>query len=357
VEILRALARDAAVIVMDEPTAALRPDEAQSLHRHVKRLRDQGTTVVFISHYLNETLLLADSVTVLRDGRLVRTRAASEETPESLVTAMLGRETDLVFPDKRLPDAGAPVMCSVRGLGRDPAFDDVSFDVRAGEIVGLAGLIGSGRSEVARAVFGADRIDRGAIQIGGRTFAPSSPKDAIRVGIAMLPESRKEQGLLLHRSILENVTLPHLDQLNQAGIVRQKAGERRAGEVVRRVDVRTSGLGAPVATLSGGNQQKTLFAKWLFREPRLLIADEPTRGVDVGAKMAIYRLIASLAEGGMAVLLISSELEEIIGLAHRILVMRDGRIVGQFDGRVATQDDVLKAAFTGGAGNARGKHE
>jgi rhamnose transport system ATP-binding protein len=329
----------------------------QSLLRHVRRLRDQGTTVVYISHRLNETLSLADTVTVLRDGRRVRTAVASEETPESLVTAMLGRKTDLVFPDKHFPAADAPVMCSVRGLGRGAVFDDVSFDVRAGEIVGLSGLIGSGRSEVARAVFGADRVDRGVVEVGGRAFAPSSPRDAIRAGIAMLPESRKEQGLLMHRSILENVSLPYLDQLNRAGIVRQKAGERRAGEVVRRVDVRTSGLRAPVATLSGGNQQKTLFAKWLFREPRLLIADEPTRGVDVGAKMAIYQLIASLAAGGMAVLLISSELEEIMGLANRILVMRDGRIVGQFDSRVATEDDVLRAAFTGAAGNARGTHE
>jgi rhamnose transport system ATP-binding protein len=349
VEILRALARDAKLVVMDEPTAALTFDESERLLNIVRGLRASGTTIVYVSHFLPEVLSIADTVTVLRDGRLVHTRPAENETPESIVTAMLGRSMSMTFPEKEFPAADAPVVLSVRGLTRRPAFEDISFDVRAGEIVGLAGLIGSGRTEVARAIFGADRLESGEIELKGQRVNIRSPRGAIRTGIAMLPESRKDQGLHMRSSIVRNVSLAHLDDVSRAGVVMQFAERHKVEKLTELVDVRASRLGAWVSTLSGGNQQKVLFAKWLFRPPAALLADEPTRGVDVGAKRAIYELVRTLAADGMAVLLISSELEEVLGLAHRILVIKSGRIAAEFDGRTATEDEVLHAAFaTGG---------
>jgi simple sugar transport system ATP-binding protein/ribose transport system ATP-binding protein len=345
VELMRAVARDARLIVMDEPTAALTADEGERLFETVRRLRGSGTTIVYVSHFLPEVLSLVDMVTVLRDGRLVRTSPAAAETPGSLVRAMLGRSMELTFPDKQFPPDDAPVVLSVSGLTRLPAVADVSFDVRAGEVLGLAGLIGSGRSEVARAIFGADRRDAGEIAVEGRRVRVRSPRAAIRAGIAMLPEDRKAQGLLMLRSIAENVSLPHMPVVTSAGVIRERRERRTAAELMRRMDVRAKRPTARVGTLSGGNQQKVLFAKWLFRRPRMFIADEPTRGVDVGAKRAIYELIRSLAEQGMAVVLISSEHEEILGLAHRVLVMRGGRVVAELDRETMSEEAIMTAAF------------
>jgi simple sugar transport system ATP-binding protein/ribose transport system ATP-binding protein len=345
VEILRAVAREARFVIMDEPTSALTRDEADRLFELVRGLRKSGTTIVYVSHFLAEVLALADTVSVLRDGRLVKTSPAATETPESLVTAMLGRTIGLAFPEKEPPPAEAPVALSVRDLVSPPAVAGVSFEIRAGEIVGLAGLIGSGRSEVARAIFGADVPRSGTVEVAGTPLRARSPRQAISKGVVMLPEDRKGQGLLMLRSILDNVTLPHLAQVSDVGILQPRPGTSRVNELITRLQVRTRSAKAPVNTLSGGNQQKVLFAKWLFRRPVVFIADEPTRGVDIGAKTAIYALIKSLADEGIAVLLISSEHEEVLGLAHRVLVMRAGRIVGEFDGRTATADDVLHAAF------------
>jgi ABC-type sugar transport system ATPase subunit len=222
---------------------------------------------------------------------------------------------------------------------------EASFEIRAGEIVGLAGLIGSGRSEVARAIFGADRRTAGVVEVDGKRLDARSPRAAIRRGVVMLPEDRKRQGLLMLRSLVDNVTLPHLGDLSSAGVMALRSERKRTSELISRLDVRTRSNNARVNTLSGGNQQKVLFAKWLFRRPRVFIADEPTRGVDVGAKLAIHRLIHSLAAEGIAVLLISSEHEEVLGLAHRVLVMRAGRIVAEFDGQAMSEDAVLHAAF------------
>lgn len=344
-EILRALVRSVRLIVMDEPTSALTRDEAGRLFDLMRRLQQAGTTVVYVSHLLSEVLDLADTITVLRDGRHIRTAPAAAETPERLVSAMLGHALELAFPEKTPPPADAPVVLSVRGLSRPPAVEDVSFDVRAGEIVGLAGLIGSGRTEVARAVFAADRPSSGAVDLDGVPLRARSPRQAIRRGLVMLPEDRKSQGLLMLRSIADNVTLPHLADVSSAGVIRPQLEQQRAGEMIRRLDVRTNTSRALVNTLSGGNQQKVLFARWLFRRPRVMIADEPTRGVDVGAKHAIYELIHSLAAEGIAVLLISSEHEELLGLAHRVLVMRAGRIVAEFDSETMSEDAVLRAAF------------
>jgi ribose transport system ATP-binding protein len=345
VEILRALAREARLIVMDEPTAALRADEAQKLLEIVRALRDRGTTIVFVSHFLEEVLSVADEVTVLRDGRLVLTAEAAGQTAASLVTAMLGRSMETTFPPKRPPPADADVVLTIEDLSTQGFLRDISFDIRAGEIVGLAGLVGSGRSEVARAIFGADQTSAGTIRRNGRTVHIRSPRAAVQLGLALLPEDRKRQGLLMGRSIIENVTLPHLELVSWHGTILHRVERARAEELIKRVDVRTPRSTISVNALSGGNQQKVLFAKWLLHRPRVLIADEPTRGVDVGAKRAIYELIHSLAADGMAVLLISSELEEVMGLAHRVLVMRGGTIVRRLEGDEITEDAVMSAAF------------
>jgi ABC-type sugar transport system ATPase subunit len=345
VEILRAIARNARLVVMDEPTSALTTNESARLFEVVRRLRERGTTIIYVSHLLEEVLALVDTVTVLRDGKVVRTGAAAEESPERLVSAMLGRSMELVFPEKTDIPAEAPVVLSVRGLSRPPAVHDVSFQIREGEIVGLAGLIGSGRSEVARAIFGADRPAAGEILVAGRQVRIRTPRAGVRAGIALLPEDRKTQGLLMLRSIVDNVTLPHLGEVSRLSVVARREERKAASALMDRVDVRAKGPTAKVSTLSGGNQQKVLFAKWLFKPPRVFIADEPTRGVDVGAKRAIYDLIQSLAAEGKAVLLISSEHEEILGLAHRVFVMRGGRIVAELDGESMSEEAILRAAF------------
>ncbi|HWE81921.1 MAG TPA: sugar ABC transporter ATP-binding protein, partial [Gaiellaceae bacterium] len=348
VEILRAIARDARLLLMDEPTAALTRDETERLLETVRALAAEGTAVVLVSHYLEEILGICDTVTSMRNGRLIRTAPAKEETPATLVSAMIGREMSLEFPPKIPAPHDAPVVLEVRGLSRGRELQDVSLTVRAGEIVGLAGLVGSGRTEVARAIFGADRFDAGELLFEGKPVRVKGPRHASRLGIAMLPESRKEQGLFMIRPIRENISIVDMHAIARAGVVDRRAEGRRTGALAQDLDVRTSSQEAMVTTLSGGNQQKVLFAKWLFRRPKLLIADEPTRGVDVGAKRQIHELLIRLAEAGMAVLLISSEIEEVLGLAHRVLVMRAGRLVGEFEGDAATDEAVMTAAFTAG---------
>ena len=345
VELLRALARDAKVIVMDEPTAALSADESTHLAQIVRALRARGTAIVFISHFLREVLEIADVVTVMRDGQVVRSGPAYDETEANLVTAMLGRPLEAAFPTRTRPAHDAPIRLAVRHLSRGEAVRDVSFHVRAGEIVGLAGLVGSGRSEIARAVFGADRGAEGEVEIDGRRFAPQSPLHAKRRGLAFLPESRKDHGLLMSRPVAENMSLAHLDLVSPGGLVWHGQEARTLKTLARSVSLSVTRLRTPVMTLSGGNQQKAMFAKWLMRAPRTLIVDEPTRGVDVGAKRAIYDVIHGLARNGVAILLISSELEEILGLAHRVLVVGRGRIVAEIDGQEATEELIMRAAF------------
>ncbi len=347
VEILRALCRSAQLIVMDEPTAALSRPDVEALHKVIRQLARSGTTVVLVSHFLGEVLELADEVTILRDGRLVQTVPAARQTEETLLSAMLGRSLDATFPPQRPAPADAPVVLSVRGLTA-PGVSNVSFNLRAGEILGRAGLVGAGRSEVARAIYRANRVSAGTVSVAGGA-APAvvtgTPRTALRAGVAMIPESRKEQGLLLGRPVLENVSLSSLAQVSRAGLVRPRSERRIVRDVLTRVDVRAGGPGLPASALSGGNQQKLLFARSLLRDPRVLIADEPTRGVDVGAKRAIYDLLAALTASGLGVLLISSDVEEILGLAHRVLVMRTGRITAELAGDEATEAAILGAAF------------
>jgi len=346
VEILRALAREAELLILDEPTAALSRMEAERLHAIVRSLASAGTTVILISHFLREVLDLADTVTILRDGRLVRTSPAADESEASLISGMLGRTVGRTYPDKRPPPDGAPLVLKVRELVAS-GVHGVSLDVRAGEIVGLAGLIGAGRTELVRAIYGAVPAASGTIELADAP-ARRSPSASIDAGVGFIPESRKDQGLLLDRPVRENVSLASIRTMSRFGFVRRSTETREVGRAIERSTVRASSA-QPARTLSGGNQQKLLFARALLVNPRLLIADEPTRGVDVGAKRAIYELLAELAADGVGVLLVSSEIEEILGLAHRVLVLRGGRVSAELTGARMTEAAILESAFVGAA--------
>lgn len=345
VEILRALARDARVVIFDEPTARLSAAESEQLHAIVRALAAAGASIVFISHFLDEVLETSDTITVLRDGRVVRSGAAAAESPTTLIEAMVGRSLEANFPEKRAVAADAPLVLEVNGLSRRGAFENVSLAVRAGEIVAMAGLIGAGRTEVARAIFGADGVDSGRVLVAGKAVHSHSVPAAIACGLAMIPESRKDEGLLLQRPLRENVSLPHLGALSHFGFLQRRAERLRAAAEADRVDVRRASDEVPVLALSGGNQQKLLFARSLMGRPKVLIADEPTRGVDVAAKRGIYDTLAQLAAEGLGILMISSELEEVLGLAHRVLVMREGRIVADLSSETASERAIMLAAF------------
>jgi|SRR5579875_3907018 len=345
VEIMRALARDARMIVMDEPSQALAGADVERLHAIIRLLATQGRTVLLVSHFLREVLELADTITVMRDGRIVRSSPAATEDESSLIQAMLGRPLTAAYPPKAhvAPDAG--VALRVRDLVAR-GVEGVSFDLREGEILGLAGLVGAGRSELARAIFGADRRQAGTVELAGGPLAPASPRVSLREGLAMVPESRRELGLLYSRSAVENVSLSSLRGHSRLGIVNRRSERAAAGELLTRVALTRSSGESIVGTLSGGNQQKVLFARMLMCRPRVLIADEPTRGVDVGAKRAIYDLLVGLAAAGTAILLISSEVEEILGLAERVLVMRRGEIAAELVGEQISESAILAAAFS-----------
>ena len=348
VEILRAVASNARVIVMDEPTSSLTHVETKTLHEMISALRESGTTIVYVSHFLDEVLDLSDTVTVLRNGRLIRTAHAAAETESSLVTGMFGAAVEDEHFEK--PErASAPVVFEVENLSREGVLRDVSFTIRAGEIVGLAGLVGSGRTELARALAGADPIDSGTIRVLGSECRIRTPADSIDSGIAFLPESRKEQGLFMELTLAANTTFVDMRTVSAKGFLRPSAERAKARALLHALSVQPAAPAARVASLSGGNQQKVLFARWLFKQPQILILDEPTRGVDVGARAAIHRLINDLAEQGAAILMISSELEEVLGMAHRVLVMRRGAITREFAADPPL-GDVMEAAFGLGGG-------
>jgi ABC-type sugar transport system ATPase subunit len=330
--------------VMDEPTSSLSREEGEQLHRLVRSLRDDGMTIVYVSHFLEEVISLADNVTVFRDGRLVETLPCADLAVDRLVVGMLGRELTATFPDKVPAHADAPVVLSVSDLGVRDGIQNVSFTVRAGEIVGLAGLVGAGRTEVARAIFGADKADHGTVSVAGTALPPGSPPAAIAAGVGFAPEDRKALGLFMDMSQRVNATLPHLGMVCRHGLLSGRRERRVAVETLGRLGVTPLEPEMPVTLLSGGNQQKVMFAKWLLREPKLLLLDEPTRGIDIGAKRSIYDLIVRLAAEGMAVVVISSELEEVVGLAHRVLVMRGGQIVAEFADELSP-DAIVNASF------------
>ncbi len=341
VQIASAVGGGARIIIFDEPTSSLSEHEAERLYGLIRRLKGQGITCIYVSHRMPEIFSLCDAVTVLRDGRHVDTRPIDQLTEGELVRMMIGRTLAEYIPS-HLSTERAEEALRVEGLTSPGRFRDVSFTLHSGEILGLAGLVGAGRSEVAAAIFGLDPSAEGEISVFGRPVRIRSPRDAIRLGLGLVPEDRKRQGLVLALTGLHNSTLPILERLASFGWVRSSEERALASEYFERLRVRTTGLDAPVAGLSGGNQQKIVLAKWLAARCRILILDEPTRGVDVGAKAEIHALIDKLAADGAAILLISSELPEILGLSTRILVLRDGRIAGELPHRGATQDRLLR---------------
>jgi ribose transport system ATP-binding protein len=341
VEIAKALSLRARVLIMDEPTAVLTTDEVQRLFAIVRLLREEGVGIVFITHHLQEIGTLGDRVTVLRDGRSVAEVPAN--TPEEeLVRLMVGRSIEQQYPRERA-GVGEPLL-RVDGLTRKGAFHDVSFEVRAGEVVGLAGLVGAGRTEVARAVFGADPYQAGAVEVLGRPLSPHDVTAAMDAGLGLVPEDRKGQGLVLGASVQENLGLVTLRRATRAGLVDRSGQRRKAAKVAEQLKVRMAGLGQEVRTLSGGNQQKIVIGKWLLADAKVLILDEPTRGIDVAAKVEIYQLVNALTASGHAVLMISSDLPEVLGMSDRVLVMAQGRITGELPAAQATQEAVMALA-------------
>jgi len=342
VEIAKALSFEARVLIMDEPTAALSGPEVERLFGVVRTLRDRGAAVLFISHRLEEVFALCETVTVMRDGQVVHDGTTAAMTPDEVVRRMVGRELSALFP-KEETEAGA-TMLRVHRLTREGVFTDVSFDVRAGEIVALAGLVGAGRSEVARAIFGIDRADAGHVEVDGRRLPKARPTAAMRAGLGFVPEDRRQQGLVMELSIARNATLTRMGALAHGGIIRGGAERRLAGDWATRLQLKYHRLDDPVGFLSGGNQQKVVLAKWLATEPKVLIVDEPTRGIDVGTKAEVHRLLSELAGRGVAVLMISSELPEVLGMADRVLVMHEGRLTAELSRADADEERVMRAA-------------
>jgi ribose transport system ATP-binding protein len=328
VSLARALSHDARLIIMDEPSAVLDSEEVHTLFRVIRDLTAEGVAVIYISHRLEEIRQIGDRVTVLKDGRTVATGLAARDTPTvELIKLMTGRTIEYVFPAHRAPVAdGSPVL-SVRGLSRAGEFRDVSFDVRPGEVLGLAGLVGSGRSEIVETVYGARRADAGSVEVSGRRLRSGSVVTAVRAGLGLAPEERKSQGLLLDESVTRNITVSSLTRFARGGFLRFGAERAAAQAHARKLDVRPSDVDRLVRTLSGGNQQKVVLARWLLRDCRVLLLDEPTRGVDVGARSEIYALMRTLADEGVAIVLVSSEVEEVLGLSDRVLVLREGAVV------------------------------
>jgi len=345
VEILRALSRRADLIIMDEPTAALNEQEAAVFHATLRAVVGRGASVVIVTHFLREVLELADHISVLRDGRLVQSSPASGQTEPSLIRAMLGRELSAVFPPLPTTEVEGPAVLRVRDLVA-PGVDCVSLEVHAGEIVGLAGLDGSGRAELGAAIYGDVPTESGSVEVLGRPLGVHQPSGSLRQGLALIPASRRDDGLFLVRPVTENSSISSLRRLTRFGVVRRSEERRVSKDVYQRLDVPSGRGRQPVSTLSGGNQQKVMLARVLLRDTKVLIACEPTRGVDVGAKSSIYQLLTSLAADGMGLLLVSSEPEELIGLSHRVMVMRRGRVAAELTGAGITEEAILTAALT-----------
>ncbi|MER7686760.1 sugar ABC transporter ATP-binding protein [Streptomyces sp. NPDC097610] len=347
VEIAKALSLNARVLIMDEPTAVLTSEEVEKLFSIVRRLREDGVGIVFITHHLEEIAALGDRVTVIRDGKSVGQVPAST-TEDELVRLMVGRSIEQQYPRVRATGDGGSgaALLTVEGLTRDGVFHDVSFEVRAGEVVGIAGLVGAGRTEVVRAVFGADPYDKGAVKVAGSALRRHDVNAAMAAGIGLIPEDRKGQGLLLDASVEENLGLVTMRAATHGGLVDLKGQRVAAARIAEQLGVRMAGLGQHVRTLSGGNQQKVVIGKWLLADTKVLILDEPTRGIDVGAKVEIYQLVNELTAAGAAVLMISSDLPEVLGMSDRVLVMAQGRIAGELSADEATQDSVMALAVS-----------
>jgi len=350
VEIAKALAFDAAVLIMDEPTSALSDAEVARLFRVIRDLKAAGTTILYISHRMNEVFTIADRITVLRDGRYVATAERERTEPDQVIRWMVGRSIGTFDAPVKMAQA-EPVLevkklsaPSPPGSGR-PSLKEISFEVRAGEVVGIAGLLGAGRTELLDALFGAlDEPPSGAIRLKGREAIFAEPIEAIEAGVALVTEDRKTLGLFDQMTVAENISLAQLARLAKLGVVDPRAERQAVGKAIEQLNIKTSSSSAPIMSLSGGNQQKCVIARWLLTEPRLLLLDEPTRGIDVGAKAEIYTLIHALAERGMAILMTSSELPELLTVCGRILVLCDGRLTASFDRSEATEERIVRAA-------------
>ena len=344
VEIAKALTLDARLLILDEPTAALGDEETERLFEQVRRLKADGVSFIYVSHRLAEIARICDRVVVLRDGAQVASHASAQVPPAQLVREMVGRSVDRLFPEVPAPAADAPVALAVRGLtAPDGSFRNLTFEVRAGEILGFAGIAGAGRTEAMRAIVGADPIAAGEITLAGRRLAPRSPADAIRASLVMVPDDRKALGVVLQHSIWENLAYSNFEQVAPRGWLKPARAIAFADGLIRRLGIK-GGAAQSAGSLSGGNQQKVVIAKWIARRPRVIILDEPTRGVDVGARAQIYELIAGLAREGMEVIVVSSDLDEVLGLSHRVIVLARGEIRGTLPRAEANGQRVMELA-------------
>jgi inositol transport system ATP-binding protein len=343
VEIAKAVSYDSDVLIMDEPTSALTEREVEHLFRIIRDLRDRGIGIVYITHKMNELFEIADEFSVFRDGKYIGTHASTDVTRDDIIRMMVGREITQMFPKEEVPIGD--VVLSVKNLTLNGVFHDVSFDVRAGEILGVAGLVGSGRSNVAETVFGVTPASSGTVEINGKPVSIASPTEAIRHRMAFLTEDRKDTGCLLILNILENMQIAVLqDKYVANGFVQEKTLSEACDDMCRKLRVKTPNLYERIENLSGGNQQKVLIGRWMLTQPRILILDEPTRGIDVGAKAEIHKLVGEMARNGVAVIMISSEMPEVLGMSDRIMVMHEGRVTGFLDRSEATQVKVMDLA-------------
>lgn len=345
VEIAKGLNRGSKLIILDEPTSAITETEVRTLFKLINDLRQKGITFIYISHKLNEIFEISDEITVMRDGRFVETRPTSEMSENQLISLMVGRELTEMFP--KIKTKIGDVAFEAKGLTREGVFEDVSFSVHHGEILGISGLMGAGRTEVARAIFGLDPLNSGEMTLLGLPYEVTAPFNAIERGLVYLPEDRKALGLVLERSVLENLSLASLKMFSRLGLINLKYEREECEASVKRYKVKTHSLDVDVKNLSGGNQQKVVIGKWLMRPVKVLIVDEPTRGIDVGAKAEIHRLLSELANNGIAIIMISSELPEILGMSDRVAVMHEGKLKGILSREDATQESIMRLA-TGG---------
>lgn len=350
VEIAKALSLNAKILIMDEPTAALAQKEIETLFRIIRFLKEKGVTIIYISHRLEEIFKICDRVTVLRDGRHIATKNLEDLNMEDIIQMMVGREIANKFP--RIPHTSGEEILRVEGLTCHGVLENISFSLRRGEILGIAGMVGSGRTELLRAIYGVDPIDEGEIYIKGEKVQINSPVEAINLGMAFLPEERKTQGLVLLLSVLDNIGLPILPQISQRGFVDDQRLLEIGEEMVRQMNIKTPSLYQKAMYLSGGNQQKVVLGKWFARNCDIYLFDEPTRGIDVGAKVEIYHLMNRLLEKRVGIIMVSSELPEILGMSDRVLVMREGRVVGELNREEATQEAILSLAVGGRVKNA-----
>lgn len=343
IEIAKALSVNARILIMDEPTSALTSREIKELFAIIQRLKDQGCGIVYISHRLEELAHITDRVTIMRDGKYITSGDFNSFTMDEIIANMVGREIKEKFP--RVECKKGKKIFEVRGLNAGRSVRDISFSLYEGEIVGFAGLMGAGRTETTRAIFGVDKKESGTFILDGREISINNPKDAIRKGIVLAPEDRKKDGLCTKLTIRENMALPNLDLIcNKGGVINRETETKLCEEAVRNLSIKTPGIDIDASSLSGGNQQKVVVGKWLARNSRVVIFDEPTRGIDVGAKVEIYNIMNKLKEQGIAVMFVSSEMPEVMGVADRVIVMCDGRITGELSAGEATQNEILKYA-------------